>query len=146
MFRNTAVTSAVIGSCSVLPSAFFARAPLQTITLNNVASLDNDSLYGCTAARHVWFTGDRPSFHANTFRGWNANQCIVHIPGKNDSWMSWANSSVSPWSALSTNDKTAFQTAFPGERKPYGHAAASTIPASQWVAITPEPHTILIVQ
>ena len=143
MFRNTAVTSAVIGSCSVLPAAFFARAPLRAITLNNVASLDNDSLYGCTAARNVWVKGDRPSFHANAFRGWNANQCIVHIPGKNDSWMSWANSSVSPWSALSTNDKTAFQTAFPGERKPYGRAAASTIPASQWVAITQDPRTLL---
>ena len=41
---------------------------------------------------------------------------------------------------------SAFQTAFPGERKPYGRAATSTIPASQWVAITPEPHTILIIQ
>ena len=52
----------------------------------------------------------------------------------------------SPSATPSHGVKTAFLGAFPGERKPYGRAASSTIPANQWVAITPEPHTILIVQ
>jgi len=83
-------------------------------------------LYGCAfeqmyAVTNFYFKGSVP-FEANGsghFAGWAARQSRWFIP--RTGWESWLETNVTPWADVSDDDKAAYQTAFPGEKKvPYG--------------------------
>ncbi len=135
-FAGTAITNVTFGAgVTNLPNACFMRCySLKSVSFGKgLLAIGNQAFYQCGAIREARFTGALPAIADNAFAGWTANQGRLFLPRTEASWDDWLASNATAWNDLPAAAQAAYESAWPGERKPAGRTLSTANPATQWV-------------
>jgi len=135
-FDYSAIPSADLSSVTNINSyAFRESYSLTSVILSDkLMSIGAEAFRNCTGLQRVYFCGCPAALGSGVFQGLANYQMRTYIPKGRAEWQPIAASQVT---ALTADETTAFQTAYPGEKLPLGTWApsgAGTVWYCSWVA------------
>ena len=112
-----------------LGTTTFASTKIPSATLGvMVTNVPSSTFASCTSLRRVYF-GGYPTLGTSSFPDVPAYWIRCYIPKNNASWETFAATGVT---SLTVGETTAFQTAYPNEKLPWGTWVPSGAGTKQW--------------